>query len=290
MSNTLKPTSIANKINLGRKYILPYFGQKSINKITPADIRIWHGDLITKHGLSTGSIKTIHAQASSIFNYAVKFYNLAKNPCQIAGNVGKSNRSLKFWTASQFRIFVFCFLENCRDTPMRKFLYLTLFYTLFYTGIRLGELLALTPKDFDYANKILNINKNRNILNIVTTPKTPGSIRTILLPEALTIMINEWIEKAMIDKNDFIFGAIAGRTTIKFWLDRYTAMAKLPAIRIHDFRHSHAALLIELNVPPMVIAERLGHESVNTTLSVYAHLYPNKQQVAVQALNTISGF
>ena len=61
-------------------------------------------------------------------------------------------------------------------------------------------------------------------------------------------------------------------------------------IRVHDLRHSHASLLIEMECQPLLIADRLGHEKIQTTLNTYSHLYPNKQaEVAQQLKNPING-
>ncbi len=57
-------------------------------------------------------------------------------------------------------------------------------------------------------------------------------------------------------------------------------------IRIHDLRHSHASLLVEMGFSPLLIAERLGHEHVQTTMDTYSHLYPNKQTEVAQRLDT----
>ncbi len=58
-------------------------------------------------------------------------------------------------------------------------------------------------------------------------------------------------------------------------------------IRLHDLRYSHASLLIELGFTPLIIAERLGHEKIGTTLNTYSHLYPNKQNQVVDALQKL---
>ena len=60
-------------------------------------------------------------------------------------------------------------------------------------------------------------------------------------------------------------------------------------IRVHDLRHSHASLLIELGFSPLLVSERLGHESVQTTLETYSHLYPNKQEEVVSRLESDEG-
>ena len=70
-------------------------------------------------------------------------------------------------------------------------------------------------------------------------------------------------------------------------MKKYSKLAGVPRIRLHDLRHSHVALLIEHNVSPLVIAERLGHESIDVTLGTYGHLYPNRQQEVADILDSL---
>ena len=70
-------------------------------------------------------------------------------------------------------------------------------------------------------------------------------------------------------------------------MKKYAEQAGIPRIRIHDFRHSHVALLIEKGVSPLAIAERLGHDSVTVTLGTYGHLYPNKQREIADLLELL---
>ena len=60
-------------------------------------------------------------------------------------------------------------------------------------------------------------------------------------------------------------------------MKRDSQISRVKKIRVHDLRHSHASLLVELGFSPLLIAERLGHEKVETTMETYSHLYPNKQ-------------
>ena len=93
--------------------------------------------------LSPVYLKTINNQLSAIFNHAVKFYNLKENPCRKAGSMGKKkNREMLFWTKEEYLKFA----EVMMDKP--QFYYA--FEMLYWCGIREGELLALTPADFDF--------------------------------------------------------------------------------------------------------------------------------------------
>ena len=132
--------------------ILPYFGNKRVNDITAADIRQWQNELI-KMGYSPTYLKTINNQLSAIFNYAVRYYDLKSNPCAKAGSMGKSKaEEMDFWTGEEFRRFI--------DSVMNKRLSYMAFMTLYWTGMRLGELRALTPADFDFETNMLSITKS----------------------------------------------------------------------------------------------------------------------------------
>ena len=132
--------------------ILPYFGNKRVNDITAADIRQRQNELI-KMGYSPTYLKTINNQLSAIFNYAVRYYDLKSNPCAKAGSMGKSKaEEMDFWTGEEFRRFI--------DSVMNKRLSYMAFMTLYWTGMRLGELRALTPADFDFETNMLSITKS----------------------------------------------------------------------------------------------------------------------------------
>lgn len=132
--------------------ILPYFGQKRVNDISAADIRRWQSELIKK-GYSPTYLKTINNQLSSIFNYAVKYYDLKGNPCTKAGSIGKSRaEEMSFWTIDEFRQFVDCIMDK-RQSYMS-------FMIQYWTGMRLGELLALTPADIDLDKHTISITKS----------------------------------------------------------------------------------------------------------------------------------
>lgn len=132
--------------------ILPYFGNKRVNDITAADIRQRQNELI-KMGYSPTYLKTINNQLSAIFNYAVRYYDLKSNPCAKAGSMGKSKaEEMDFWTGEEFRRFI--------DSVINKRRSYMAFMTLYWTGMRLGELRALTPADFDFETNMLSITKS----------------------------------------------------------------------------------------------------------------------------------
>lgn len=149
--------------------------------------------------------------------------------------------------------------------------------------------MALTLSDIDFDNKTIAINKSIQRIgteDVVTAPKTPKSNRVILIPDSLCDDLKNYIctlyEITPIGR---IFPFI--KYFLHHEMDRGCKKSTVKRIRLHDLRHSHASLLIEMGFSPLVIAERLGHEKIETTLSTYSHLYPNKQNKVVDALEKL---
>lgn len=252
------------------KHIIPHFGNKATNKITPKDIRAWQNQIM-KMGFSESYQKRLCVALSAIFNYAVRFHNLKDNPARIAGSIGSSkSRGIDFYTLDEYKQFI-----EAVDAPQ----YYTAFQILYWTGIRVGELLALTPSDFDFKSNILHITKTRQHINgmdVITPPKTEKSIRDILITNQLADCIIQYMKKNYgLGKDDYLFPFC--KETLYREIRRSCKKTGIKSIRVHDFRHSHVSLLIELGFSPLLIAERLGHDDVKTTLNTYSHLYPNKQ-------------
>lgn len=280
METRLREHTMRTKKYIVELKILPYFGKKRVNDITAADIRQWQNELIKK-GYSPTYLKTINNQLSAIFNYAVRYYDLKSNPCVKAGSMGKSKaEEMDFWTGEEFRKFI--------DSIMNKRLSYMAFMTLYWTGMRLGELLALTPKDVDLEKRTISITKSYQRLgrkDVITPPKTPKSKRVITIPEFLAADIKDYMDSLYdLQEDDRLF------PITKYYLghemQRGIKESGVKRIRLHDLRHSHASLLIELGFSPLEIANRLGHEKVETTLNTYAHLYPNKQAKLADRLDS----
>lgn len=274
-----KQSTVSSRIPIINAKYLPFFGKLPINEITPAHIRQWQNDLIGQ-GHKDSYLKACHAHLSAIFNFAVRYYNLRENPCLKAGSIGKQNaEKMLFWTRQEYSQFIEC----VKDDRQAHFA----FQLLYWTGARIGEVLALVPSDFDFENKTLSITKTYQRINrqdVVTTPKTQKSNRIISLPDFICKEAKAYVER-LYNKKGRIFSYT--RDVIKTRLNRACKASGVKVIRLHDLRHSHASLLIELGFTPLLIAERLGHENVQTTLSVYSHLYPNKQAEIAEKLESL---
>lgn len=276
----IKESTFMTKQHIVETKILPYFKDKSLKDITTNDIAKWQGLIINTYQNKT-YIKTINSQFSAIFNYAKKFYHLEINPIHITGSIGRrfSDR-MDYYTVQEFHTF----WDGIKDKPLSKII----FPLLFYSGMREGEMLALTQSDFDYKNHTVTVKKTYSRINkkdIITEPKTPTSIRTIKLPVFIFDLLDEYITKLYdYSPSDRLF--LATKYYLHYEMTRGAKKANLKRIRVHDLRHSHASMLINKKCSPTLIQKRLGHNNVATTLQIYAHLYPEGEDLVVSQLQT----
>lgn len=278
-SGELKERSIKNKRYMITAHLLPYFADKKMNAISPSDIIQWQ-NIIREKKFSESYLRMIQNQITALFTHAQRIYNLGNNPCKRVKKMGSSKSgNVEFWTKDEFDIFV--------KSMSKDDMYYTLFEVLFWTGCRIGEALALTRKDINFTTNQLNINKTYYRMDkqdIITTPKTERSVRTINIPQFLVEELQEYIGKQYALTDDTrLFPVVA--EAVQHKLSRQIIKADIKRIRVHDVRHSHVAFLIFKGVEPLAIKERLGHESIKTTLNIYGHLYPNKQQEIAEMLN-----
>ena len=189
-------------------------------------------------------------------------------------------QKMLFWTREEYQKFS----EVMMDKPVSYYA----FQMLYWCGIREGELLALTPADFDFENSTVRINKSYQRLHgedIITTPKTKKSNRTIKMPKFLCEDMQDYLK--MLDglkKKDRIFTIT--KSYLHNEMDRGAKEAGVKRIRIHDLRHSHISLLIDMGFSAVAIADRVGHESIEITYR-YAHLFPSKQTEMADRLDDL---
>lgn len=235
--------------------LLPYFGKLKMDSITAQQIITWQNELLNYKddkgkAYSPVYLKTVHNQLSAIFNHAVRYYNLRENPCVKAGSMGKKkNREMLFWTKEEYLKFA--------DVMMDKPLSFYAFEMLYWCGIREGELLALTPADFDFEKGTVTINKSYQRLkgrDVITTPKTEKSNRTITMPQFLTDEIQDYLKMQYdIGEDDRMFTIT--KSYLHREMDRGSKEAGVKRIRIHDLRHSAISLLIDMGFSATAIAD-----------------------------------
>ena len=280
----LKLNTWLSKEHIIRTKILPYFKKRKLSEITARDVIDWQNE-IRQHTKSSGEtyspdyLKNVHTQLNCIFNHAIKYYGLQINPAAKAGNMGSEQpKEMLFWTKEEYLKFI----DAMMDKPMLYYA----FEILYWCGIREGELLALTPADFDFQNSTVRINKSYQRLHgedVITSPKTRKSNRTIKMPQFLCEEMQDYLGMLYgLKKKDRIFTVT--KSYLHHEMDRGSKAAGVKRIRIHDLRHSHISLLIDMGFSAVAIADRVGLESIEITYR-YAHLFPSKQSEMAKKLD-----
>ena len=284
MAARLKQSTLLTKKAVLQTHILPFFGSKPINEIKASDVRRWQAKLMSSpNNYSQTYLKKINTELNSIINYAKRFYDLNTNPCGKAGTIGKAKaEEMDYWTYDEY----IAFREGVKDKPLSYIC----FEVLYWTGMREGELLALSPTDIDFDNKLISINRTYQRIggkDVFTSPKTRKSKRKIPIPDFLCQELSDYIQsRYMLDADERLFPVT--KSYLSHEMIRGCKNTGVKKIRIHDIRHSHASLLINQGCDALVLADRLGHEKVSTTLNTYSHLFPHKQQELVNNLEQLA--
>lgn len=283
MAARLKQSTLLTKKTVLQTHILPFFGNKPINEIKASDVRRWQAKLMSSpNNYSQTYLKKINTELNSIINYAKRFYDLNTNPCGKAGTIGKAKaEEMDYWTYDEY----IAFREGVKDKPLSYIC----FEVLYWTGMREGELLALSPTDIDLDNKLISINRTYQRIggkDVFTSPKTRKSKRKIPIPDFLCQELSDYIQsRYMLDADERLFPIT--KSYLSHEMIRGCKNTGVKKIRIHDIRHSHASLLINQGCDALMLADRLGHEKVSTTLNTYSHLFPHKQQELVHSLESL---
>lgn len=285
LEKRVRSTSLNNKKNIIDTHILPHFKNRKISEITNTDIRSWQNTMLSKKNphkhnepYAPTYLRSINSQLSAIFSFAVEFYKLPYNPCSQVKAIGKKKApEMHFWTLDQFNTVI-----KYEQRPS----YHLAFMILYWCGVRVGECLALTPEKIVHGTKSLDINqtyRRENSQDVFGETKTENGIRHVPMPDFLYDELQAYINSLYkIDEDERIF--YFTQSAMNRELTKIAELAGIERIRVHDLRHSHVSLLIELGYRTHAIADRIGDtpEEVDRT---YAHLYPNKGHIIAQELN-----
>ena len=238
LQNRIRQNTWVTKSSIIEKKILPYFGDKRVRDVKPVDVLHWQNIIMEttdENGMpySPVYLKTIHNQLSAMFNHAVRFYGLPENPAAKAGNMGKEKcGEVLVWTKNEYLQFI----ETLKGKPASYYA----FETLYWCGLRLGEMLALTPADFDFERKIIHVTKSFQRIkgeDIITPPKTEKGIRRVLMPDFYADKMQAYIESLQLNENDRIFPFT--KSYLHHEIRCGCAASGVKRIRIHGIRHSH---------------------------------------------------
>ncbi|MCM3602459.1 site-specific integrase [Robertmurraya korlensis] len=278
-----------------KNHIAPSLGNIALSKMKPQHIQKFIARM-DEAGLADDTIKRTFNIVNACLNEAVKFGDLASNPAAKVDKPKVVPKEMKIWTIDQIQHFLKCSKNNR--------LYCA-FHLAIMTGLRKGEILGLRWKDVDLEKQVLYVNQTleQDGKTLKKGAKTKGSVRSVTISPTtkkalLEHKIQQDIEREFFDsvhKNlDLVIctgnGATYHPRNLTRAFQKLTQKAELPHIRFHDLRHTHAALMIAQNEPMKLIAERLGHSRITTTMDTYGHLLPNMQHDASNRLDqTIFG-
>ena len=280
----IKESTFATKLSCVNRYILPYLANTIINQLTPSAILNWQYKLLERK-CSDFTVKYAFSVLSAGFNFYCQTRGLKANPIKKAECITTPfHKRFNFWSLGEFHQF----MKWANEQPQTDSFafYILLIEILFYTGMRWGELQALTLGDFDFEKQTVTISKSKNKYGIITSPKTSTSNRTLKLSHFLVADIIAYINKLFNPgKTDLIF--TTSNKNVREIIKKASKETGLPYLRIHDLRHSNASLLASLQYSPLMIKKRLGHQSISTTLDIYTNMYKEDEKRLVTEMDCL---
>lgn len=302
LQNNRKISYISTQKNNYERHIKPYFKDTNLNKLSYEHIFEFREHLKTKSKkqnsnstLSPNTVNKIMILLKKIFDTGVRKSLIDKNPVDNLRKLPISKPIISFWNVEEFNEF--------RKLITEDEISYDLFFTIaFFTGMRMGEILALNWYDVNLIISTIHVTKTAyfvNNINHINSTKTRAGTRLITINNKLTVMLRDWKEKQLDLLKEFTTDteslqiiqstpiAITKNMVDKKFKQILSRNNNLKKIRIHDLRHSHASLLINQGEDYLVVKERLGHASITTTIDTYSHLYPSKQKDLANKLDDI---
>lgn len=301
VKDILKEPSYISYQEVIKNQLEPFFNKDENSIINHQNILKWHEEM-EKKTYSLNYKNKCHTILSEILNIGIKKMFLTINYEKEIGPF-KQNKNLiqidknkiRYITYDEFNLFI---------SKVKEQLWYTVFYTLYYTGMRKGELMALTWKDISFADKKIIINKTYTDrtkdgkYKIIPTKNYKN--RTIDINESLYNVLLKWYEHEQnenFDINQFVFGRDKpiSSTTMTNKKNKYFKEAGFDdPITMHEFRHSHVSLVIneaikrnlDMNRIFLMLSDRMGH-TIQVMQETYMHLFPNVQSEIVNILNEI---
>lgn len=264
-----------------KNHLLPFFQKSKAIEITPNHIRAYIVQMQEK-GLKNKTINHTINLLSGIFNKAVEAGFVTYNPVTLVSRLKLPHMEMEFLDTFD--------IKTLLETAKAEFPnFYPLLQTALATGMRRGELLALTWNDLDFDRKLIRVNKSFHNGSVEET-KTKKSVRNICIPENLINVLLEW--KKVAPKSKVVFCSSTGsyldpNNMIKRYFKPCLAKAGIKNIRFHDLRHTYASLMIAKKMPIKFIQQQMGHSSIQVTLDKYGHLMPELYEIGASVMNDI---
>lgn len=293
INRKLKKTTIYSQEHEFIPRVCKYIGERDVAEFTAQDASAFCQRITAEYTFSIA--RSLKSCVSSLFNFAMRQYQLPHNPFE-GIRLRRPNQAIEedllYWTPQQFETFYHRMMEYYHHHKSFKLYdYAMVFYIAFWTGMRRGEILALRVKDVDFEKKVIHVRQNRTQFNDITTLKTIASRRDISMPNCLVERFSTYVSKVLYkpSPNALIFeDTRPSCVSTIFSLYRKRFGADLPPIHLHSLRHSHASLLIDLDIPSRIIADRLGHMGTNMLDQTYGHIYEQRKTKIAEKLDQIN--
>jgi integrase len=276
-------TAWTNYGEIIRRYIVPFIGSKRLVDLSPLDVKAMHAALLD-HGRSDGtalavaSVQLAHRVLHRALADAVRWNLIPINPASGARVPKGERKEMSVWTAEEASTF----LDTVADDRLAA-----LWTVALHTGLRRGELAGLRWKDLDLDAQTLTVAQQRtNAGNqvVVMAPKAKSQ-RQLLLAPATVAALDAHRKRQRVERlalgpawtnTGYVFVDEAGnpyhpQRLLKMF-EQAIRRAGVPAIRLHDLRHTMATLALQAGVHPKVVQEQLGHSGINVTLDIYSHV------------------
>ncbi len=282
----LKPSTLAAERGIVNTHLNPALGHLRLDEVRPSRVQALVGDLAGRRAPKT--IRNVHSVLHNIMELAVRDQLIPSNPCVGTRLPENRAREMACLTEQQLEHLIGCAPDYWRP----------LIVTLAGTGLRWGEAVGLKVDRVDLLAGRLSVVETLNEADgrfTWGTPKTPRSRRVIGLPAAVVDALVPLV--AGKGSNELVFtgregGPVRHRNfNSRVWhpVVKAAGLDVPPTPRIHDLRHTHAALLIAAGVPLTAIQHRLGHESIKVTSDVYGYLLPRVDEGVTAALDRAFG-
>lgn len=294
----VSPKTFERYDEIVRLHLVPALGHYPLAKLQPLHIQDYYSEALQKGrvdgrgGLSAQTVLHHHRVLHTALQQAVRLHSLARNPADAVEPPRPQRKLIRALDEKQAAALL--------DVLRRTDLYAPSLLAL-TTGMRRGELLALTWQDMDLKAMKVMVCKSLQQTNDGVSVKAPksGRGRTVPLPLLAVEALREHRagqaeERLRLGPDYTDNGLIFARYDGNFWdpdsfsssFSAIVRKSELPYVNFHALRHSHATILLKQGINPKVVSERLGHANVGTTLDIYSHVLPGMQEEAAQRINT----
>lgn len=274
--------------------IIGYLGNIEVSKLKPAHIQKLYADLSNYKKQSNSTLLKTHRMLHIALKHGVGWQILSTNPCDNVQPPRAEKTDMSIWTVAEANKF----LETIKD----EIIFMPVTIAL-QTGMREGEICALKWDNINLSSATLSVKYTLQKINkilILKNPKTKKSIRTLALMKTTIEELKHHKKNQLqnilalgenYNDDNYVCCWEDGRPIDPMYISkRFNKLVrdyKLPIIRFHDLRHTHATLLLQQGVNPKIVSERLGHSTISITLDTYSHVLPNMQKEAVLKLDEL---